>query len=181
MRLNLNRAIFLSFAAIFVAMAVNTGAHAASQNANAKTRVVTPATLTKNTDLDFGRVIVGTTASTVTINAQTGVRTITGTVVLAGTTATTARFTGTAEAGTSVRLTAGAPSIVLSRSGGGSTITLNAFRVSMNGGAPQTLPRNYVMPASGKNSFAIGGRIAVPANRLAGVYTGTFSITMDYQ
>ena len=181
MRFTLNRFIMLSFSAIIVAMAVNSSAHAATANGSAKARLVAPATLTKNADLDFGRVITGTTASTVTVNAQTGLRTKTGTAVLVGTLASRAQFTGTAQGGTTIRVTASSPTIVLTRVGGGSTITLNTLRVSMNGGAPQTLPRNYVMPASGTQSYAIGGRIAVAANKLAGIYSGTFALTMDYQ
>jgi hypothetical protein len=154
---------------------------AASAGATSRSRIVKPISIANTRDLDFGIIIRGTTAGTVTINAQSGARTKTGGVVLQGTTGfSSAAFTGTGTGGRLVRLTIGTPAITLTRVGGG-TMTVNTFRISNNGAAQQTLPRNYTLPASGSDNISIGARLNVAANQAEGLYTGSFTISMDYQ
>ena len=155
-------------------------AQAKSTPASARGQIRRPITLTNSSDLNFGNIIRGVTAGTVTINARTGVRTRTGGTVLQGAGWTRAQFVGTGSATRVVTLSVGAPTITLNRSGGG-TMTVNTLRISVGGAAPQTLPRNITMPASSSQSFGIGGRLNVAANQLDGDYVGTFDLTMNYQ
>jgi hypothetical protein len=156
-------------------------AAAATGNAVSRARIRRPTTLISSRDLDFGTLIRGATAGTVTINAQTGVRTRTGGVVLAGGAPNSAAFAGTGTGNAIVTMSVSAATITLARSGGGATMTLNTLRVRAGAGGQQTLPRNYTLPASGAQTFNFGGRLNVAANQLDGNYSGTFSLTMNYQ
>jgi Domain of unknown function (DUF4402) len=173
---------FTAIAAGAIGMILPTSnAMASSAGATSRSRIVKPVSIANTRDLDFGIVVRGTTAGTVTINAQSGARTKTGGVLLQGTTGfSSAAFTGAGTGGRLVRLTIGTPTITLNRVGGG-TMTVNAFRISNNGAAPQTLPRNYTLPASGIDDISIGARLNVAANQAEGLYTGSFTISMDYQ
>ncbi len=168
-------------AAVGLVVTTSNAAFAAS-GAGVASSVVRPATtISKTRDLDFGRIIRGTTAGTVTINPRTSVRTRTGGVTLLGTDFTSAAFAGTGTAGVQARLSVGSPTVVLTRVGGGATMNLNTLRVSIGGGPVRTLPRNFNLPASGVQTIIIGGRLNVGANQLSGVYAGTFTLTMNYQ
>jgi hypothetical protein len=61
----------------------------------------------------------------------------------------------------------------LTRSGGTETMTMTAL--TMNGGINRTLT------AAGTLDLRIGGTLAVAANQVAGVYAGTFTVTVDYR
>ena len=156
-------------------------ASAATRNATAQTLVRQTTGIIKSRDLAFGNVIRGTAAGTVTINAQTGVRTSTGGVLLIGTGFTSASFTGSGAGGVQVRISIAPTTITLTRSGGAQTMTINTLRVSAGGAAQQTMPRNFNLPATGVQTFNIGGRLNVAANQVAGNYAGTFTVTMNYQ
>lgn len=162
-------------------MGLHTAAGAASGAGAGRAQLRQPITLNNTRDLNFGTILRGTTAGTVTINARTGARTRTGGATVFGTGFSSAAFNGTGSAGRVVTLSLGAPSIVVNRVGGGGTMTVNTFRISSNGSAQQTLPRNYTMPATGTRSFAIGARLNLTANQPDGDYLGSFALTMNYQ
>jgi hypothetical protein len=171
-------AFVLAFAAI---VALQSPACAQSAAAPAKANVRIPIQLTKQSDLDFGNVITRPTAGTVTINAQTGVRTTSGPVLVSGTTSR-AQFSGSGTKGQLVTVTATPGTITLNRIGGGATMTVNALRISVNGGTPRALGRNVPLSAAaGVVDIKLGGRLNVRANQLDGQYEGNFTLTMNYQ
>jgi Domain of unknown function (DUF4402) len=53
--------------------------------------------------------------------------------------------------------------------------------VSANGAGPQPFGPNHTLDITGVIDFRIGGRLNVGANQASGLYTGTFTLTMDYQ
>jgi Domain of unknown function (DUF4402) len=173
------RLALFGFAALG-SLAAHQAAQAANASATSRAQVRQPVTLSNSRDLNFGNIIRGATTGTVTINARTGARTNAGGTVLQGTGFTSAAFTGTGTGGRVVTLSIGAPSITLAGPGG-ATMLVNTFRISIGGGAQQTLPRNATLPALGSQSFGIGGRLNVAANQADGDYTGSFSLTMNYQ
>lgn len=157
----------------------STSAHGAAQTGMTKVVAIKPTNILNVTPLDFGSIIPAAAAGTVTINAQTGIRT--GTVVtLAGGPFSRARFVA---AGTPLRVVTltlnPSPGIVITS--GASTMTINQLRVSANGGGPQPLGPNHTLDAIGVITFDIGGRLIVGANQAPGLYSGTFTLTMDYQ
>ena len=159
---------------------LHSAANATSAPAQARGQIRQPVTIINTGDLDFGNVIRGATAGTVTINARTGVRTRTGGTVLQGTVFRRAGFTSTGTGGRLVRYTLGSPAITLAGPGA-ATMTVNVFRISINGANAQTLPRNSTMPLTGTSSVNVGARLNVAANQADGDYTGNFTLTMDYQ
>ena len=172
----LSAAGFLALAALVL----HSAADAASGTARGRGQIRQPVTIVNTGDLNFGNIIRGATAGTVTINARTGARTRTGGTVLQGTDFRRASFTSTATGGRLVRYTLGSPAITLAGPGG-ATMTVNVFRISINGAVLQTLPRNATMPLTGTSSIGIGARLNVAANQADGEYLGNFTLTMNYQ
>jgi hypothetical protein len=139
-----------------------------------RTTVIQPVSMTKTADLAFGRVISRTTANRVTINPTTGVRTASlgAATLLPGAPVSRASFQIVGQPG--VITTVALPvSTVLTRSGGGSNMTVNTFRKRPTG--------NPLIPASGTYTLNVGARLNVKANQQPGLYTGTFTVTVNYQ
>ena len=152
---------------------------AGTQTGVTKVVTITPLNIINTAPLDFGSIIPAAAAGTVTINAQTGVRTAT-TVTLAGGAFSTAAFVAAGTALRVVTLTLN-PATTITISNGANTMTINRLRVSADGGGQQTFGPNHTLNAIGVITFNVGGRLNVGANQASGLYTGTFTLTMDYQ
>lgn len=154
-------------------------AQAATQSGTTRVIALKPTTLINVDPLDFGSIIPGASAGTVTLNAQTGART--GTVVtLSGGTFSRARFVAAGAPSAVVTLAINpSPTIILSS--GVNTMTINQLRVSANGAGPQPFGPNHTLNSIGVIDFRIGGRLNVGANQASGLYTAIFTLTMDYQ
>jgi hypothetical protein len=168
----------LRIALICGALLASAGAQAATQTGTSRAVALRPITLVNATPLDFGSIVPGVTNGTVTINARTGVRTRT-VVTLVGSTFSRAQFVAAGTVGRVVTLTVNAPTIVLTS--GVNTMAINTLRVSANGGAVRTFGQNYTIPATGVITYNVGGRLNVTANKPAGLYNGTFALTLNYQ
>ena len=157
-------------------------AQAADFGGTAEVVVVQPLTLVKTGDLDFGRMLSGTTGGTVTINPSTNARTTTGGVTPVGGGAQRATFQGAARVGLIVTIT-GSNTATLARAGGGAT-PLNATltRTFGSGVNVVTLPLvgTVTVVAAGVQTYYVGGTLTVPANQPAGDYSGTFTLTVNY-
>lgn len=163
------------FGALALAALVATGfaetANAATRAANGRARTLRPISLVNTTGLDFGRVIAGTTAGTVTIAAASGARTRTGGVVLLGGTPASARFTATGTPAVNAFITIGTAPVLTRLSG---TETMAVSNMTLNGA------RTRRIPASGILDVRVGGRLNVAANQRDGIYQGVFNLTVDY-
>lgn len=161
-------------APIFLAALVAVqSAEAATRTAVTRARTVQPLAITLMRDLDFGRIVRGTTAGTVTVNPRTDVRTRTGgATIVGGGTPGAARFVVVGTPSRPVQVTLG-PLPTLTRVSGGATMTMNTL--TMNGG------RNRTLTAAGTLDLRVAGRLVVAANQLDGLYTGTFTVTVDYR
>lgn len=167
----------LSIAATF---AVTGPAYAGTRTGNAKTTVIRPVSFVINGNLDFGALISGTTAGTVTIETG-GQRIRTGGITLAnGGGQRPATFSGQATVNQWLRVSVGASSIILT--GPGAPMRVRNFVVGSTAGtnlgnAPLTILNNYT---NGNFAFNIGATLDVGANQAPGKYTGTWSITINY-
>lgn len=170
MRHGLNSFIALGTALIAI-VGITDVASAASGSANGRARTLRPLVLNNTVALDFGRLVAGTTGGTVTINPRTDARTRTGGVTLLGGTPTAARFTATGTPAVNAFITIG-PAPVLQRISGTETMALS--NMTLNG------VRTRRIPASGVLDLRVGGRLNVGANQRDGIYTGSFSLTVDY-
>ncbi len=148
--------------------------------ANAEVTVVRPLSFVIDDGLDFGNVIRGTTAGTVTI-APNGTRTSTGGVILAnGGGHKAASFAGQGTFNQRVDISLGANSIFIT--GPGVRMRVRDFIIGSTPSAPlTTAPRRFTIAApTGVFSFPIGATLEVGANQAPGKYTGTWSITLNY-
>ncbi len=143
--------------------------------------VVSPLSLVKSEDLDFGTLLAGASGGTAVV-APNGNRTTTGDVVAVGGTATASQFFGFGTPGRFVRIRSNAAVHTLTRSGGGETMDLRNLTLQANnlnlfvfGGSVfgQILPNGII-------TLNIGGTLDVGPDQEPGVYEGTFEIGVDY-
>lgn len=142
-----------------------------SATANADAVIVAPISIVKVTDLNFGRIAADSAASTVTVNAA-GARTSSSPSVLiaAGSTPTAATFTITGEPGLSYSHSH--PSTVTLTGPAGSTAMTATFLPEMSSGG--------TLDTTGSAAYALGASLAVGASQMAGAYTGSFSVSVQY-
>ena len=152
--------------ASFVAIGMGaTAANAATANAAALAKVLSQVTVTQQTDLEFGTIVAGTSASTVAINAF-GARTCGAGLACTGATGAAA-FSVTGTAGRIVTV-----SVPVS-------ITLTNGTDTMNANLAASAPG--LLLGVGGASFTVGGTLDVGASQVDGDYSATFDATVDYQ
>jgi Mat/Ecp fimbriae major subunit len=162
----LNKKIALLGAAA-IAM-VSTGANAATQTATAEVDIIAAVTLTQNAGLDFGVVATSATSGTVIMPTTTDTRSCSAGVTCAAGTARRGQFTvSNATSGYLVNIVV-PPSTTLNFSGNTMNLVL--------------LPSMTAFTSTGADQvFYVGGTLSVNANQPAGTYTGTYSVSADYQ
>lgn len=189
------RAAWLLCAAGLSALA-STPARAEKVNVTGTARavVVAPLSVIKVQDLDFGRIVPMPTAGTVTVDTVSGGCTVTGAVRQVGI-CHLARFDGMGTKNMNARisltsvvdLTGPGQTMVLDNVilGPNSTISLTGNTNANGKGVGLTKGGNgarySITTNSGIYSLYVGGRLNVNANQASGVYTGSISITVQYQ
>lgn len=164
-----NRNLLVAFIFFIYQLTAHADKNSDSVNAQASATVVAPVTLVKTADLLFGSVAPASFApGTVTIYPAGG-RISTNVVLSSMHLGNPASFylTGNPGAGFSINLPS---SITLT--GPGNSMQLTTFTSS----PASTGSFN----ASGNATINVGGTLTIGANQAAGVYSGSFSITVDY-
>ena len=168
--------IFVSVAAVAATLVAATPAVAAtaSAQANAKGIVLKSLTLTASSDLNFGTVAGdAATPGTVSIDANTGVQSVTGGVVALAGAFSRAQFDGLGDANKSVTVTLSQPAGgVICTAGCAATIPANLV-LSTGGATPTT-------DSTGKFTVYVGGTFNISANQQQGTYTAPFTVTVNY-
>ncbi len=154
----------------------------ATASAEASAIVVTRLSFIKTQDLDFGAIIAGNTAGTVTI-APDGNRTKTGGVTLAGSAGQPAKFSGYGFPNQTVLISVSSTTGTITRQGGTETMRFDTFVI---GSSPTTqlttAPRSFrIGSTTGMFAFPLGATLRVAARQRAGVYQGTFAVVLQYQ
>lgn len=151
-------------ALVLAAFGVSGSAFAASVNGTANATVLTPIAIAAGNTLEFGS-FAGNGAGTVVVS-EAGARTATGSVLLIpGGTIRQGTFTVTGTGNATFAVTY--PGSV-NLSNGTETMALQVA-----GAATGTL-------ASGTATVNVGGTLTVAAAQAAGSYTGTYSMTVEY-
>ena len=165
------RTAALAVTALFAAGLGATVASAApvTATAQAKAKVLKQISVTKAADLDFGTIVVSTSAGTVAIDAA-GSRTCDAALTCSGTVSAAAFAIGGTK-NEAVTITSD-PSVTLINALDGSQTMTAALVRSANG---------LTLDNSGKGSFNVGGTLSVAASQLDGLYSGDFNVTVDYQ
>ena len=160
---------FTLSAAIFAFSTISFGqANNATGTAQAAANIVTPISITKNIDLNFGNIAAAGTAFTVVLD-ESGARTSnggTGTLPSVTGTVTAAEFTVSGLSGATYAVTL--PSSI--------TISAGTNNMTVDGFASNA---NFTL-TGGSDTFNVGATLNVGANQVAGAYNGTFNVTVNY-
>ena len=168
---------FIGVAIIAIGLCGATSAFAqatASTSASGSVTLVRPITITKNADLEFGRV-VKPTAGTGTVSMSNAADTTTagsGAVALAGITTSRAKFTIDGEGAQVVNITVPATFAITN---GTDNITVTT---TQNLGTSTTL--SGALGAAGSASLNVGGSFNVPSAISTGLFTGTLNVSVAY-
>lgn len=177
------RALRASTAALFV-LGSSTAAHAerVSVTGRAEAIIVTRLSLVKTDDLNFGKIVAGTAAGTVTVTPA-GSRSATGGVRLAGTGAQPAAFSGYGFLNQTVSISVNSNTPVVRRVGGSETMQFDTFIIGSTPTAQlTTAPLAFrIGSTTGMFAFPVGATLRVKARQTPGLYTGSFSVTINYQ
>jgi hypothetical protein len=166
------------FLSVFVAAE---SAHAGTANSRGTAVMVSPLTFFVVDELDFGRVIAGTSAGTVVVSPD-GVRTATGGVTLASGAFQPVNFAGRGRINQFVSISLATSPNRITRVGGTQQMTIDTFVI---GSSPTailtTTPLQFrITGAGGIFNFPVGATLRVGANQTPGNYVGTFRITLNY-
>jgi hypothetical protein len=159
------KAVLASSAVLALGLGAN-AAQAATATANAKVQILKAITVAKTADLDFGTVVTGASAGTVTLTAAGGFTCGTG-LVCAGT-AIPARFEVTGTALQFVTVSTG-------------NATLLGPGVSMGAVLTASVPSFKLTGVAATDAFTVGGVLSVNAAQVEGSYSGSFTVNVNYQ
>ncbi|PWV56614.1 DUF4402 domain-containing protein [Chitinophaga sp. S165] len=142
-------------------------------SATATATIVTPISIVKDVDMDFGNVAVQSTTAGTVVLAPGGTRTATGGVTLPTTagTVTAASFTVSGTSGYTYTITL--PTTPLTITSGANTMTVTAFTSDPSGTGTLT---------GGSEVVNVGATLNVSAAQPAGVYVSAtpFDVTVNY-
>ena len=155
-------------------------AQSAQGNAKANANIIKRLSFVKTEDLDFGRIIASNTAGTVRIEPN-GNRTATGGVTLIGTNEhKAAGYAGMGAYNQNVLISVSANSIWIT--GPGAPMRVSQFEIGSTPTAILTTnPRVFrIAGPTGIFEFPVGATLDVNASQAPGVYSGTYTITLNY-
>ena len=176
------RALATTMLCVVIAMlcAWSTPAVAQDGTATSFVRIQGETRITKLDDLDFGSIIPGDTGGTVTI-ANDGNRTVTGSVIALGGNPQAAAFNITRRFlldYPSYQGPQGSDTIELANLADPTeTMTLRNFTTDFNRTGFFGLPAYFF---TNSYDFRVAGTLDVGADQAAGVYRGSFTVTIDY-
>lgn len=156
-------------AASFVAAALlgSSAANAATGTGTATAKVLLPLTVTSTADLDFGVIVPSTSAAGTVVVSTAGAVTCGVTTCIGTPNAGAFGVTGTAGQVVSIAAGAGPFSVAAgSNSMAVGSLTFSASTLTLTGGS---------------GSFNVGGSLSVAANQAEGDYTGSYTVTVNYQ
>ncbi len=145
-------------------------ASAASDTGTANATIIAPITISANLTLEFGQIVTGASPSVVRISTADARSLVSGDATLAGGTFRAATFNITGEPSTTYAITLPAGAATLTS--GANTMTVDTWVSSV--GATSTLS------GGGTDSFTIGADLNVGGSQATGSYTGTYTVTVDY-
>ncbi|MEM1105666.1 MAG: DUF4402 domain-containing protein [Pseudomonadota bacterium] len=143
---------------------------AADVQSTAGAKIVAPLQITNMTALYFGTIAPSATAADTVIVDAAGNKTCGAELTCLSSDHTAASFNVTGEPESAYTITL--PSSVAISNGNGGNMTVNAFAGSKASGT---------LSLGGTDSFNVGGTLNVAANQATGEYTGTFTVTVEYQ
>ena len=150
---------------------------------DAQVAIVTRGEFFKVEDLHFGVVIPSALPGVIAV-APSDARTATGGVTLVGNLHHAAEFAGRKPAGSNAPVQISVGSTTVQLTGPGAPMLVTLFRGNTNPGQVLTiLPRNFQVQGQSNGAFElkVGATLAVNGNQAPGIYTGNWTITLDFQ
>lgn len=147
--------------------------HAATTSGTATATVVTPIAISAGDNLRFGSFSTSAAGQTVTINAATSARSSSGVVLVTSTTGA-ATFNVTGEGTLTYAITLpgdGTVNITTGVADAPRTMAVSSFTSDPSGTGALT---------AGAQTLKVGATITTVASQVAGAYTGTFNVSVDY-
>jgi Mat/Ecp fimbriae major subunit len=173
----LNKMKITLASAIVAAAMVSGAANAATANADATVQILTPVTVTKTADLDFG-LIATSGAGTVVVNEVSAAKSCSGAVTCVGAAGVLGSFNVSSASGQVISVSVGNATLALA----GQPSMPASLRLAGTG--VSTVPTgnagSYTSGAAAK-AVNVGGTLTVGAAQGAGTYSGQFTLTADYQ
>lgn len=146
-------------------------ANSDSASASATATIITPISISKSADLNFGSVIAGGSTGTVVLSTA-GVRSATdGATLGSGSLATAAAFAVSGQASATYTITLPSSPITVTN-GASDTMTVDAFGSNPSGAG--------TLNGSGNQTVNVGARLNVGITQATGVYTGSFDVSVAY-
>lgn len=166
----MKKSIMLFFAiALMAGITTNVVAQTATASAGAK--IVVASTIEKNTDLHFGTLSIPTAATTVTVTPLNVRTAAAGIILLPGSPlSSAASYTVTGPSGGFYQITLPA-STTISNGTPAQDMTVNAFTCS------EADPTNVALTAT-TGAFSVGATLNLVISQTAGIYTGSFDVTV---
>ena len=171
--------IVLAVVLFTVGFANKVSAQLVTKSNSAGGEIVAPITLTSVNKLEFGRIATGTVAGSVVLTPAAAPG-ITYDVVLAvpgGATRSAASYDVTGTGGYKYAISVPTGSITLAGSAAGTSMTVSGFN-ALSVGTPNTT--GGTLTTGGTDVFYVGGTLNVGASQAAGVYSGTFNVSVNY-
>jgi hypothetical protein len=146
----------------------------ASAEASSKVQIIKAISITKQQDIDFGNIAVGSSNAIVRMNLDNTRTVVSGEVTLPSSsgTVTSGAFEVSGESGYSYTISL-TPSTITLQSGS-NTITLDNF-------LSNPLPANGQLGSNGKQNIFVGGNLNINANQPAGSYVSTANLKVTVQ
>lgn len=160
-------------AASLAALAAATSASAqstATATGTASVTIIAPITLSKVTDMDFGKVVPnGTSAGTVALSAAASTTPTASGVTLLTSSKSAAKFTVGGTVGQTYALTLPASAVNLGFTG----LDVDTFTSATAGSGT-------ISATAASNDIYVGATLHVPATVTAGTYSGAFNVSVNY-
>lgn len=166
--------------AMFAALGMSSVAHADTATADATAEVLDALVLNNDTALDFGTMVVSG-GGVVTLAADGTLSCVDPDIICSGTTGV-AGFSveGTADKAVTINLPAAGVELrhpsYTAATAAEHAIELDTFTSSENGGSGPEV----TLDGSGDATFDVGGTITLDGTEEAGVFEGTFDVSVDY-
>ncbi len=153
---------------------------AAQKAGQAQVVIVTPLSFVTASQLNFGKLIAGNLAGTVTLDPN-GTRTVSTGIIAVGNGTQVARFAGFGRSGQDVDIALSSNTIFLT--GPGTRMRVRDFTIGSTPTAVlSTVARRFrIASTNGAFLFPVGATLEVGARQAPGVYSGTYQITLQYQ
>lgn len=162
--------LFLVSAFILFGLATVNSVKAQTATANASATIVTPITITKDVDLNFGAIVPSGSAGTVIVGNDNSISKTGGVTLISQLgTHSAAAFTVNGAANASFYVTL-PNNVTLTKTSSTETMTVSNFYHNATG----------TLDGTGEEAFNVGATLAVAALQPEGLYEGTFDVTVAY-